>query len=83
LRFPPFGGLAEVSGAGAAVDAVAAALADAAPAVEVLGPDHHAATARALVRAPDPAALADSLARAVPPARALGRLHIEVDPTRI
>jgi primosomal protein N' (replication factor Y) len=83
LRFPPFGGLAEVSGVGPAVDAVAAALRAEAPAVDVLGPDHRAATARALVRAADPDALADALATAVPAGRVLGRLHVEVDPTRV
>jgi primosomal protein N' (replication factor Y) len=83
LRFPPFGGLAELSGATDAVDAVADALRASAPAVDVLGPDHRAATARALVRASDPDTLADALATAVPAGRAAGRLHVEVDPTRI
>jgi primosomal protein N' (replication factor Y) len=90
LGFPPFGGLAEISGSAAAVDAAAAALttpADAPPGahrtVSVLGPDHHGETARALVRGPDPHTVADALAVAIPPARAVGRLHVEVDPTRI
>ncbi|MDQ1534326.1 MAG: hypothetical protein QOF28_2087, partial [Actinomycetota bacterium] len=86
LGFPPFGGLAEISGVVAAVDSVAAALTARAgdgSGVSVLGPDRKGETARALVRGPDPDAVADALAAAVPPARALGRLHVEVDPTRI
>ena len=82
LRFPPFGGLAELSGAVDAVDAVADAV-RADPAIEVLGPDRQGSTARALVRAPDPDLLADALADTVPLGRAAGRLHVEVDPTRI
>jgi primosomal protein N' (replication factor Y) len=82
LGFPPFGGLAELSGVAAAVDAAATAL-GADPSVSVLGPDRKGESARALVRADDPEALADALATAIPPARALGRLHVEVDPTRI
>jgi primosomal protein N' (replication factor Y) len=82
LGFPPFGGLAELSGSAAAVESAAAALgADAS--VSLLGPDRHGETARALVRGPDPDTVADALAHAVPPARAFGRLHVEVDPTRI
>jgi primosomal protein N' (replication factor Y) len=77
LGFPPFGGLAEISGAGAA-----GALADD-PAVSVLGPDRKGETARALIRGGDPEAVATALGAAIPPARALGRLHVEVDPTRI
>jgi primosomal protein N' (replication factor Y) (superfamily II helicase) len=85
VGFPPFGGLAEISGSVAAVDAAATALgalgADAA--VTVLGPDRRGETARALVRGRDPDVVADALAAAIPPARALGRLHVEVDPTKI
>jgi primosomal protein N' (replication factor Y) (superfamily II helicase) len=85
LGFPPFGGLAEISGAAAAVDEAATLLtaADADRRISVLGPDRRGDTARALVRGSDPDVVADALARAVPPARALGRLHVEVDPTRI
>lgn len=86
LGFPPFGGLAEISGAVAAVDSIAAALTARSgngSAVSVLGPDRKGETARALVRGPDPETVADALAAAVPPARALGRMHVEVDPTRI
>jgi primosomal protein N' (replication factor Y) len=82
LGFPPFGGLAEISGAVAAVNEATAMLA-AASFVSVLGPDHHGETARALVRAADPEAVATALARVISPARALGRIHVNVDPTRI
>lgn len=82
LGFPPFGGLAEISGAVGAVDAAAATLKHD-PGVTVLGPDKKGETGRALVRGPDPEAVADALAIAVPPARALGRLHVAVDPERI
>jgi primosomal protein N' (replication factor Y) len=82
LGFPPFGGLAEISGAAAAIEAAAFTLGTE-PAVSVLGPDRKGESARALVRAADPETLADALAIAIPPARALGRLHVEVDPTRI
>jgi primosomal protein N' (replication factor Y) len=82
LGFPPFGGLAEISGAVAAVDAFATALGHD-PAVSLLGPDRKGETARALVRGADPEAVAGALAGAIPSARALGRLHVEVDPTRI
>jgi primosomal protein N' (replication factor Y) (superfamily II helicase) len=82
LGFPPFGGLAEISGSAAAVESAAAALVTDST-VSVLGPDRHGETARALVRGPDPDAVAGALARAIPPARAIGRLHVEVDPTRI
>lgn len=83
LHFPPFGGLAEVSGAADAVEEVAEALRVGAPPVEILGPDRHGTTARVLVRATDADTLADALAPAVAAGRAVGRLHVEVDPTRI
>jgi primosomal protein N' (replication factor Y) len=82
LGFPPFGGLAEISGSAPAVESAAAALGSD-TSVSVLGPDRHGETARALVRGPDPDAVADALAGVIPSARALGRLHVEVDPTRI
>ncbi|HEY5013379.1 MAG TPA: hypothetical protein VIK61_11835 [Acidimicrobiia bacterium] len=82
LGFPPFGGLAEISGAGAAVDRAADLLRES-PLVTVLGPDHHGETARCLVRGAGPDAVANALAIAVPAARALGRIHVGVDPTRI
>jgi primosomal protein N' (replication factor Y) len=84
LGFPPFGGLAEISGAAAAVDAAAGVLKGrGVDGVSVLGPDRRGDTARALVRGPDPDVVAGALAAAVPQARTLGRLHVEVDPTRI
>jgi len=76
--FPPYGGLAELAGAGEAV----AAAADAARAVglTVLG----GTEARALLRSPTTEELADRLAGVdFAPARALGRLRIAVDPTRV
>jgi primosomal protein N' (replication factor Y) len=85
LGFPPFGGLAEVSGAPEAVshacDAVAAAGAT------VLGPvtgSGSPPSSRALVRAPALGALCDALAMpGVDAARAKGRLRIDVDPRRV
>ena len=80
---PPFGGLAEATGATAAVTAAAAELA-AAPALTVLGPDARGSTSRALVRAPSPDALADALALVdLAGARTLGKLRIAVDPQRV
>jgi primosomal protein N' (replication factor Y) len=80
LGFPPFGGLAELSGAVDAVAAACAALADAG--ATVLGPV--ADGTRALVRAPTATVLADALAGpGVDAARARGRLRIDVDPRRI
>jgi primosomal protein N' (replication factor Y) len=80
LGFPPFGGLAEVRGAGDAVAAACAAVA--AAGVTVLGPD--AAGTSALLRAPSTAALCDALAvPGVEAARAKGRLRIDVDPRRV
>ena len=77
LRFPPFGGLAELTGDPAALDAAVALLG---PPLEVLGPHDGAA----LIRAPDVAALADGLAAAdFSTAREHGRLRIAVDPVRI
>lgn len=78
LGFPPFGGLAELSGNQDAVATAATALR--AAGLEVLGPD----VARALIRAPSSAALADALAGTdLEPARARGRLRVEVDPLRV
>jgi primosomal protein N' (replication factor Y) len=80
LGFPPFGGLAEVSGAVEAVAAVCAAVAEAG--VTVLGPV--ADGSRALLRAASLAALDDALAApAVETARTKGRLRIDVDPRRV
>jgi primosomal protein N' (replication factor Y) len=82
LGYPPFGGLAEVSGAAGAVDALAGAL-RADPALRVLGPVEVGAGKRALVQAPTAAVLCDALATTVREARALGRLRVEVDPLRV
>ena len=80
LGFPPFGGLAEVSGAPEAVAAACAAVATAG--ATVLGPV--ADGSRALVRAPSVTALCDALAApAVEAARTRGRLRIDVDPRRV
>ena len=81
LGFPPFGALAEVSGAGEAVDAAVARLPDAH--VSVLGPTPTRAGARALVRADDVATLCDALAVAAADGRRHGRLRVDVDPLRV
>ncbi|MCU1457693.1 MAG: replication restart helicase PriA, partial [Actinomycetia bacterium] len=83
LGFPPFGALAELSGD---ADAVAAACDVLRPqlGVTVMGPTPSGDRgARALVRAPDPAQLADGLAVAGPRGRAAGRLRVAVDPPRV
>jgi primosomal protein N' (replication factor Y) (superfamily II helicase) len=80
LGYPPFGGLAEVSGDAAAVDLACAALRCAGPPLDVLGP----ADRRALVRASSTEHLCDALASVdLAPARALGRLRVDVDPLRV
>ena len=77
FAFPPFAGLAELSGAS---DAVAMACAALRPMVDVLGPTDD----RALLRAPSTAALCDALATTdLSAARAQGRLRVEVDPLRV
>jgi primosomal protein N' (replication factor Y) len=81
LGFPPFGGLAEVSGDGEAVALACTQLREHRE-VTVLGPS--AGPARALVRAPTAAALCDALdATDLSRARAQGRLRVEVDPLRV
>jgi primosomal protein N' (replication factor Y) (superfamily II helicase) len=80
---PPFGGLAELTGA---LPALAAACAElkAVPGLTVLGPEERGSTARALVRAAAPDVLADALAAVdLTAARALGRLRAAVDPLRV
>jgi primosomal protein N' (replication factor Y) len=78
LGFPPFGGLAEVSGDERAVEAACAALP--VDRVTVLGPSH----GRALLRAPSVHDLCDALAMTdLTAARAIGRLRVEVDPLRV
>jgi primosomal protein N' (replication factor Y) len=77
LRFPPFGGLAELAGPEPAVQAACDTLAGA---VEILGPER----GRALLRAPDAGQLCDALAKSsLASARALGRLRVDVDPLRV
>ena len=73
LGLPPFTAVAQVSGAVAAEFIERLEIPDGA---DILGPKDGSW----LVRAPDPAALADLLASVQRPA---GRLRIEVDPTRI
>jgi primosomal protein N' (replication factor Y) (superfamily II helicase) len=84
LGYPPFGGVAELSGAAEAVTAAGEALRTQAGIV-VLGPvDRPTGGARALVQAASVAVLADALADpAVDAARALGRLRVDVDPRRV
>jgi primosomal protein N' (replication factor Y) len=72
LGFPPFGAVAVVHGSAAA--AYAAQLA---PPLQVLGPDRD----QWLVKAADPATLADGLAAV--PRPAAGTLRIAVDPARL
>src|SRR5262249_28545514 len=78
LGFPPFGAVAEVSGAEpavfAAVDGVAGFMA-----IRVAGPTD----GRALVIAPDAAMLADALAVGRAAARSAGRVRFAVDPPRV
>ena len=77
LGSPPFGAVAELSGAHGSVALAAAAVR--ATGLTVLGGDG----GPALVRAPSPDALADGLAAAdLAPARAVGRLRVAVDPPR-
>jgi primosomal protein N' (replication factor Y) len=80
LAWPPFGGVAELSGERVAVRAACDVLA-AVERVTVLGPVDDGT--RALVRAATVGALADALARPdVDAAHALGRLRVDVDPRR-
>jgi primosomal protein N' (replication factor Y) (superfamily II helicase) len=83
LGFPPFGGLAEVSGARDAVDVTCASLPPL-RGLRVLGPTVAGASARALVQAPSTDVLCDALAAVdLAPARARGRLRVDVDPLRV
>ena len=77
-KFPPFGGLAELAGAGPAV-------AEAAEVVRAVGLTVLGGTdSRALIRADSANALADGLADVdFTAARALGRLRVSVDPPRV
>lgn len=77
LGFPPFGGLAELSGHPEAVATACAALRGR---LTVLGPS----ATGALLRAPSTAELCDVLAAVdLAPARAQGRLRVDVDPLRV
>ena len=83
LGFPPFGGLAELSGAADAVD-TACEILRAAPDATVSGPVATTASARALVQASSATVLADVLATTdLSSARARGRVRLEVDPLRV
>jgi primosomal protein N' (replication factor Y) len=83
LGFPPFGGLAEISGASDAVD-VACTRLRAVDGLQVLGPVAVGAASRALVQAPSAEALADAFGEIdLTPARERGRLRIDVDPLRV
>ena len=78
LSFPPFGAVAELSGTGAAVAVAADALR--ATGLTVMG----GADGPALVRASSVDGLAGGLAATdLGPARALGRLRVAVDPSRV
>jgi primosomal protein N' (replication factor Y) len=78
LAHPPFGAVAEVSGAPAAVTVAVGALR--AAGLTVVGGE----SGPALVRAPTVDALADVLGAAdLGPARARGRLRVAVDPPRV
>jgi len=80
LAFPPFGGVAELSGSPEAVAAACAAVT--ADGVTVLGPVDDGG--RALLRAASTVVLCDALAGSgVDVARSRGRLRIDVDPRRV
>jgi primosomal protein N' (replication factor Y) len=83
LGFPPFGALAEVSGASDAVD-LACALLRAVDSVRVLGPVAVGPSSHALVQAASSDALSDAFAEIdLAPARERGRLRVDVDPLRV
>jgi primosomal protein N' (replication factor Y) len=81
LGFPPFGGLAELSGDATAVAVACCELRARARTVTVLGPI--ADGTRALLRAESVEALCDALAMPeVDAAHGVGRLRVDVDPRR-
>jgi primosomal protein N' (replication factor Y) (superfamily II helicase) len=83
LGFPPFGGLAELSGAPDAVEVACASLQSVAG-LRVLGPTVTGTLARALVQAPSTEALCDVFGDVdLVPARSRGRLRVDVDPLRV
>jgi primosomal protein N' (replication factor Y) len=79
--FPPFGGLAELTGVADAVGAAAAVLSDLG--VTVFGPSPWRSGSRALAHATSSDALCDALVVATPEGRRHGRLRVEVDPLRV
>jgi primosomal protein N' (replication factor Y) len=82
LGYPPFGGLAELTGDDEALAATVDALRGTdlrEGSVTVFGPND----GRALVHASDWDALADALDAALPAGRALGRVRAAVDPPRV
>jgi primosomal protein N' (replication factor Y) (superfamily II helicase) len=81
LGFPPFGGLAEVSGVVEAVESLAGALR--AWGAQVLGPSPGRSGSRALVRTERVKDLCEALAATVSDARRHGRIRVEVDPLRV
>jgi primosomal protein N' (replication factor Y) len=85
LGFPPFGGLAELSGASSTV-AVACDVLREQPGVTVLGPVDRVGQdrARALVKAASTEALCDALASpSLASAHTSGSLRVDVDPRRV
>lgn len=80
LGFPPYGALAEASGAPEAVTALVDGLAG--RRVEVLGPAAAGARLRALLRSASYDDLCDALAETVRAAKERGRLRVDVDPQR-
>jgi primosomal protein N' (replication factor Y) len=82
LGYPPFGGLAEVSGEPDAVTVLLDLLRER-PTLSILGPTEGKTGRRALVRADTVDELANALALAAPAARAEGRLRVAVDPARV
>jgi primosomal protein N' (replication factor Y) len=83
LGFPPFGGLAEISGAAGAVGVACDSLRSE-DGLQVLGPSAAGASARALVQSASTEVLCDVLAGVdFAPARSQGRLRVDVDPLRV
>jgi primosomal protein N' (replication factor Y) len=83
LGFPPFGGLAEISGGADAVGVACESLRSE-DGLQVLGPSATVASARALVQSASTEVLCDVLAGIdFAPARSHGRLRVDVDPLRV
>ncbi len=81
LGYPPYGALAEISGAPDAVTAAASSLRSAG--LTVLGPTLEGLSARALVHGPTVSLLCDQLAVTLEAGSPAGRLRVAVDPPRI